>query len=137
MAKRNAEKKELVLGSNSFNQPAEASGKDAWVKLITNLLFMKKGTYPSDPEMGCELYKYEFAFIDDVIDEIQDVITTQVRTYLSDIPLTECNVSSSRLESGKAVLLIALTFQYRDGEYDTAVVAAEESTNQINFAVAM
>ena len=137
MAKRNSEKIELLLGLNSFNQPAEASGKNAWIKLVTNLLFMKKGTYPSDPNMGGELYKYEFAFIDDVIDEIRDTIRDQVQTYLPDIPLTGCDVSSSKLSSGKVVLLISLTFRYQDGQFDTAVVAAENVNNQINFAVAM
>jgi len=137
MAKRNAEKIELLLGLNSFNQPAELSGKDAWVKLVTNLLFMKKGTYPSDPEMGGELYKYDYAFIDDVKDEIRNTVMTQVRTYLPDVPLTDCDVSPYTLDSGQVVMLISLTFRFTDGEFDTVVVAAENSSNQINFAVAM
>ena len=61
-----AEKTELVLGINSFNKPAEKSGVEAWCKLITNLLFMAKGTYPTDPDMGCDIGQYEFAFIDDI-----------------------------------------------------------------------
>lgn len=137
MARRDSEKVELILGLNSFNQPAEASGENAWIKLITNLLFMKKGTYPSDPDMGGELYKYEYAFIDDVVDEIRSTVMTQVQTYLPDIPLAGCNVTSQTINSGQAVLLINLIFQFSENEFDTVVVAAENSNNQINFAVAM
>ena len=137
MAKRDSEKIELLLSLNSFNQPAELAGKDAWIKLIMNLLFMKKGTYPSDPDMGGDLSKYEFAFIDDVKDEIRKVIDDQTSKYLPDIPLSGCSVSSTTLPTGKVVMLIMLTFRYSESEFDTAVVAAEESNNQINFAVAM
>ena len=137
MANRNSERKELILGLNSFNRPAEASGKDAWIKLILNLLFMRKGTIPSEPEMGGELDRYEYHFIDDIKSDIRDVCLNQVHTYLPDIPLTNCEVISSTLSNGQAVLVITLTFQYTDGEFDTVAVAAEKSTNQINFAIAM
>ena len=98
---------------------------------------MKKGTIPSEPEMGCDLGRYEFAFIDDVKDEIKEICMNQTRTYLPDIPVTNCEVSSYTLENGTSVLLITVTFQYSDGEFDNVVVAAENSGNQINFAVAM
>ena len=137
MAKRNAEKKEIVLGLNSFNQPAELSGKDAWVKLIMNLLFMHKGTCPSDPNMGGELDMYDFAFIDNVKQAIKNVCMDQVNTYLPDIPLTGCDVSSYTLTTGQSVLLITLIFQYNEDAFDNVVVAAEKSNNQINFAIAM
>ena len=137
MAKRNAEKKEIVLGLNSFNQPAELSGKDAWVKLIMNLLFQHKGTCPSDPNMGGELDMYDYAFIDDVKQEIKNTCMDQVHTYLPDIPLTGCEVTSSILSNGQSVLLITLIFQYNESVFDNVVVAAENSNNQINFAIAM
>ena len=137
MANRNSERKELILGLNSFNRPAEASGKDAWVKLILNLFFMRKGTIPSEPEMGGELDRYEYSFIDDVKNEIRDVCMGQVQTYLPDIPLTNCEISSSTLSNGQSVMVIMLTFRYTDGEFDTVAVAAEKSSNQINFAVVM
>ena len=133
--KLDAEKKELVLGINSFNQPSEVSGVSAWVKLITNLLFMRKGAYPTDPEMGCEIQKYEYAFLDDVKDEIESLINDQIRKYFPDIPFNSAVVSTSTNDSGKVILLIILQFTYNDGELDTAVVAAESSKNYINFEV--
>ena len=132
--KLDAEKKELILGLNSFNQPAETSGVEAWVKLITNLLFMRKGSYPTDPEMGCEIQKYEYSFIDDVRDDIMNLINDQVRKYLPDIPFDSATVTTSTSDSGKVILLIILQFTYNGG-MDTAVVASENSKNYINFEV--
>ena len=131
-----SEKKELVLGINSFNKPAEAIDVNAWIKLVTNLLFMKKGTYPSEPEMGIEIQKYEFSFIDDVKEELEMEVTEQIHTYLPGIPLSGINISSTTLESGKIVLLVILEFSY-NGNTNSAVVAAENSANLINFKVAM
>jgi len=134
-SKMNAEKSELVIGVNSFDQPAELSEINGWSKLITRLLFMRKGTYPSDPDMGCELQRFEYAFIDDVSSEITNIIQSQVQTYLPDIPLTGISVDSDSSLPGRNVLLISLEFQVDDNQYETAVVAAEESRNLINFEV--
>lgn len=131
-----AEKTELVLGTNSFNKIAEKSGTEAWCNLITTLLFMKKGTYPSDPNMGCDIQQYEFNFLDDVISEIESNITDQVRTYLSDIPLDSVTVSKDYSASGKPILLIILEFTLDEGS-DFVVVAATQSNNLINFEVVM
>lgn len=131
-----SEKKELVLGVNSFDKPAEAIGVNAWVKLVTNLLFMRKGTYPSEPNMGVEIQKYEFSFIDDIKEELESEITSQIQTYLPSVPLDAVNLSSTTLESGKVILLVVLEFSY-NGNLDSVVVAAEDSANLINFKVAM
>lgn len=131
----NANKNELMIGINNFNKPAEATGVAAWANLITRLLFMKKGTYPTDPEMGCDIGKYEFMFIDDVIDEIEEVITTQVRTYLPDIPFDSVTISSETTDSGRVVLLIVMEFTYNGNERQSAVVAAEKVQNNLKFAL--
>lgn len=128
------EKAELILGINSFNKPAEKSGPDAWGSLVSNLLFMKKGTYPTDPEMGCELQKYQFSFIDDVIEEIEEIITNQIRKYLPDIPFDSVIISKETSDTGKPILLILLTFITSNNE-NTVVVAAEQTDNNINFEV--
>lgn len=135
--KMNAEKTEVVIGINSFDQPAEASETGAWVKIISRLLFMKKGTYPTDPEMGCELQKYEFAFSDKAAIEITEVIREQCQTYLPDIPLTSINVSTAEYLPGRNVLLISMEFEISPGQYNTVVVASEKTNKLINFEVAM
>lgn len=129
----NSDKVELSLSVNNFDEPTELTGINAWVKLVTNLMFMQKGTYPTDPNAGCEIQQYEFEFIDDVIDTVRDSITEQVRTYLPDIPFESVTVRSDN-SSGKPILLIILEFRTEDS-YNTAVVAAEKKNNLINFEV--
>lgn len=132
-----AQKKELLLGLNSFQQPAEVSGIAAWVKLITHLLFLRKGTYPSDPEMGIGIQTYDYAFIDDIARDLQEAITIQIRTYLPDIPFDSAVVDKTSTESGQVLLLVILNFVVNNGDLQTAVVAAESSNNIINFEVSM
>lgn len=135
--KLNAEKKEVIIGINSFDQPSEVSEIDAWVKIISRLLFMKKGTYPTDPEMGCELQKFEFAFTDKASIEMAEIIRDQCQTYLPDIPLTNINIGTADYLPGRNILLISLEFEISPGQYDTAVVASEKVNKEINFEVAM
>lgn len=133
------EKKELSIGIDNFNKPAQLSGKDAWINLITTLLFMKKGTYPTDPEMGCELQKYDYGFMEStVFDKIENEIRDQITTYLPDIPLNSIRVTSESSNGRQPVLLIILEFDVDDiTDFQTAVVAAEKLGQAVNFAVSM
>lgn len=135
-AKLEAEKVEVVLGIDNFNKPAEATGAKAWGNLIAELVFMTPGTMPTDPEMGCDIQKYEFSFIDDVRDEIEQLITDQVHTYYPDIPFDSLSISHEVLENGNTVLLIQISFILED-YHEIAVVAAEKTNSIINFAVAV
>lgn len=135
--KEEAQKKELVLGFNSFNNPTEVSGVNAWVKLITHLLFLKKGTYPSDPNIGIGIQTYDYTFIDDIKDELQEDITIQVRTYLPDVPFDSCIVDKTTTSNGIVLLLIIINFIVENGDLETVAVAAEASNNIINFEVSM
>lgn len=128
-------KKELVLGLNSFNAPAELTGKNAWINLILHLMFIKKGTYPSNPIIGIGIQTYDYQFIKDVIVKLQDDITNQVKTFLPEIPLDSVVVDTTEV-SGKVILLIIITFTI-DGTTDVAVVASQTSNNIIDFEVSM
>lgn len=130
-----ADKIEPILALNAFNKPAEASGVTAWTKLITNLLFMEPGAYPTDPEMGCDIGKYEFGFLDDVLDEINENIANQVQTYLPDIPVTTINASKTYSDTGKPILLIAIEFSV-ENDNEIAVVATEKVEGQLRMAIA-
>ena len=130
------QKKELMLGINNFNKPAEKSGINAWATLISRLLFLQKGSYPSDPEMGIELQQYDYALLDDYLtDEIQSLITDQVRTYLPDIPFEACSVEIKTLNNGTDVLLVTLAFTMPNNETEIAVVASTNSNSRFNFEI--
>jgi hypothetical protein len=125
-------KKEIQLSLNAFNSPTEASGPKAWIKLITQLLFLVKGTYPSDPNMGIGIQQYEFSLFTDIQDDLEESITEQIRTYLPDIPFD--SVTTRMSPTNPDVLLIFLNFTYNDSS-EVAVVATQNTNNGINFAV--
>lgn len=128
-------KKELLLSINSFDRPAEAIGKNAWIKLITHLLFLIPGTYPSSPLLGIGIQQYEYSFMDETIAQLQSLILEQVRTYLPDVPLDSVVVDSTEV-SGKKILLIIINF-IDSGNLDTAVIASAAPENIIDFEVSM
>ena len=129
-----SEKKEVLLSINTFSKVAESSGVDAWSRQISNLLFMKKGSYITDPEMGCDLNQYDFAFIDDVINDIRENIVNQIQTYLPEIPFEGVTIRKDYSENGDPILLILLSF-YLNDETNIVVVAAEQSNSLINFEI--
>lgn len=132
--RQEAEKKELALSIDSFDQPSELSGPSAWAELIANLMFMTPGTIPTDPEMGIDIQQYDFGFIDDVQDTMRQSIMTQVQKYYSDIPLSDVVVEPSSSVGSAPVLVISLIFTYSDAQ-DIAVVAATKKNNIINYEV--
>lgn len=136
MERMESEKVELSFGLNAFNDPLEVSGAKAWANLISNLIFMSPGSMPSDPEMGIDIRQYEFMFIDDVKNDIEQNITDQVNTYFPDIPLESVTVNTDSTQTGRVILLIILSFLIDDVR-DIAVVAAEKANSIINFEVSI
>lgn len=126
-----SEKAELVLGQDNFNRPAEITGPKAWARMISNLLFMKPGAYPTDPEMGCDLGRYDYAFLDEVSDEIEELITDQVSKYFSDLPFTGVTVSKQTSDSGEPIMVIILEFESTTDETDSVVIASDKINNDI------
>ena len=49
------EKAELKLEINAFDNPTRLNDLKAWSQLLLNLLFLRPGTYPSQPEMGIDI----------------------------------------------------------------------------------
>lgn len=136
MAKLEYEKKELFLGLNEFNRPKYAEKVEAWITLIRQLLYTRKGSYPSCPELGVDLHSYEFEFMDIAIRSIQKDILDQVHTYLPDIPLTNVELKEKQFpDRADPILLIILIFIV-SGDYVPAALAINKS-NRIDFEVSM
>lgn len=126
-------KKELLLGLNLFQKPAELVGKDAWARLTLNLLFLRKGTYPSAPQMGVGIQDYDYEFLEEIISPLQEDIQAQMHTYLPSVPLTDVQVTSTEFE-GKPILVIGLGF-YDNGAVKYSAVAAQVSNKLIDFEI--
>jgi len=126
-----SDKKEVMLSINSFNSPAEVSNKEAWIKLILHLLFLKKGSYPSNPNIGIDIRQYDYQFIDNILTTLPSDIMEQTRLFLPDIPLESVIVETTEV-GGKVILLIILTFVD-----DNVVIATSVANNIIDFEISM
>jgi len=131
-----AQKAELTLSTNAFNQPLEYSGKNAWTKLIIDLLLTEPGTYPSNPEIGIGLKNYDFNFIDSAVLELQEKLQYQTKTFLPDLPITDLSVVNQAID-GKNYLFILIAFSTSQYGTESVVVAAENVNNVINFEISL
>lgn len=130
-------KKELQLSINNVNKPTELSGKEAWIQLITNLLFLKPGSFPSQPDMGIDISRYEYEFIDEAMSDIESRIYQQVTTYLPEVPFQQVDVSKVMM-GGIPVVVIAITLEIPKVGYDTSVLAiTKRPGNIIDFEIVM
>jgi len=128
-----ANKKEQLLGLNVFNKPAELAGKTAWPRLVLNLLFLRKGTYPSIPRMGIGIQDYEYEYLDSAIASLQEEIESQCQTYLPELPITQIKVDSAEYQ-GQKILVIGITFT-DNGQSLSFAVAATVEKKITNFAI--
>lgn len=137
MAISEANKKELTLSLNTYKQPAELQGPAAWARLIVNLVWMRKGSYPSCPEMGVDIVSYDYDFFDSMQQKVQYELVTQVHQYYPEIPFSDCQITKEIVPGyAQPVVYMLLTFYY-DGANNSVVVASTESNNIIDFGISM
>lgn len=73
---------EATLKLDSLNKNLQYTGSQAIVRQIYNLILMKPGTDPLNPEKGCDARSYYYRIKDDsVLSELQTKITDQISTY--------------------------------------------------------
>jgi hypothetical protein len=127
-------KKELSLSLNNFGQPQEYSGKLAWAHVIMNLILMEPGTYPSQPDMGVGLNRYQYRFLETWQSEVLASIKLQVKTYLPDIPVDEIQLLDYTSEKGNYIVF-KITFTDDIPGDRVVTVASEQKDNEIHFAI--
>lgn len=136
MSLMETQKKELCLELNSFGEPLELSGKTAWVNQIVSLMMLEPGTYPSNPIKGVGLKKYEFEVLDTNLSRLRDLVSSQIKTYLPDIPFNDVTMGTQYYQ-GKPLLLFVFEFNNTVGLTDTVAVVAEKSGDTIKFDYSM
>lgn len=76
-------KNELVLNRSSFNQLDQRVDKHALAQTIQNILIMRKGTYPNQPELGVGIEDYLFELADaDTLRNIEVEIDKQLKMFV-------------------------------------------------------
>lgn len=126
-----SDKTELLLSINSFDNPTQLSAVKAWAQLMTNLIFIEPGTFPSMPALGVGIESYQYEFMDEVFQELNAKIISQQQTYLPDVPLEGVSLESYDHGALK-VLLIHLSF-YTEMGRATAVIAVNTTPSSRNF----
>lgn len=131
-----AGKKELSFGLNSFNQPQEYSGVNAWARQIMQLLIMRKGTYPSDPNMGGDMDKHNFETLTKFQITILNDFKSQIATYLPDIPVADITLQDYMDDTRKYVIFV-ITFNVNNVTEVAVVASRKSSSNIIDFKVSI
>jgi len=126
-------KKELVLGVNVLNKPGERSGPAAWAQLILQLIFLRPGTYPSQPNMGVGIQDYDYEFVEVAVEKLNSIIPAQVAMYLADIPVDSIMVSSFEYQ-GKQIMMIQINL-IDNGAVVSEVIAVEVKNKIIDFDI--
>ena len=101
---------EYSLSITEFNRPEIATGAKAIIQKIIQLIFMNPGTYPTKPYMGIVfIKKYRDSFMDN-IDELNEEVKEQIRTYLPEFQTV--NVEFSNMNEKVNQLVIFITVDY-------------------------
>lgn len=135
MAFKEYQKKELGIGLNPFNRPVEYTGPKAWTRLLTQILFTRPGTYPTDPELGVGIQDYRYTFFNEVKGEIEAKINNQIQRYLPDIPIGTVSVEEEEI-NGKHILVLQFEMQVSENDLKTAYVAVDTGTQTLNYEIA-
>lgn len=102
---------ELAFELNGFREQKVHIDDDAYVTLIHRLLKMRKGTYPSIPDMGVGISTYRFMDIDKLIaGELQEVIRDQLSTYIPQLPVENIEIYKGRYKND-FILYIDITIR--------------------------
>lgn len=135
----NYTKAELTFEINSFGKPLELSGVKAWTRNVLRLLFMEKGTMPSDPDMGCGITREMYHDIQTLKGTIRSQAESQIKQYLPDIPFLALNVySEDELvpDGGNPnVVYYMIAFQVNASEIKTVTVASKVTHKIIDFEI--
>ena len=134
----NYTKAELTLEINSFGKPLELSGIKAWTRNILRILFMEKGTMPSDPQMGCNITRELYHDIQSLKGTIRSQAESQIRQYLPDIPFLALEVySEDELvpDGNPNIVYYMIVFQESANKVKTVTVATKVTHKVIDFEI--
>lgn len=113
-----SEKNERTFSfSNYQDDLLTVSGAETVALLILNLLFTRPGNYPNSPDMGINIQKYKFEFIDNqTLSEIEHEINSQIDTYLSNTVIAQVSLSRSEDEEEKRnTIIVSITVTTSSG----------------------
>lgn len=86
---------ELSFELNDFRQQKVLYDAEAYGNLSKRLMLMRKGTFPSDPDMGISIDSYRFNDLDSLVGgELKDIIRDQHQKYIPDLAIEDIVIST-------------------------------------------
>ena len=126
-------KNELVLEKSNFNTMTMREDKTALAQVIQNLLFIEKGTYPNQPELGVGIENYLFEKMDNgTCSSLADAIKEQIENFAPSKYIVDVNVEG-KLVNGNTTLVIAFSIKDTNEMTDTrfgVLVGKSEKTKK-------
>lgn len=124
---RNSLIKELDFCFDGLKKQKVLSGAQAWARLLDRLLRKRKGTNPSDPNMGIGLDSYRFSDMDTLTNgSLVNTIRAQTSMYLPQIPISQINVSTIKYK-GDWILFIHFSILASEEEINIAYAQRKRS----------
>lgn len=100
--------KEVGFGKDNFSKPRMLSNKDTICNLILNLLLMKPGNLPTQPELGIDIKSYLYKDEDQIdVNELRNKIYNQCQEFLPYIISNDIKFYINTV-GGKNVLMLYL-----------------------------
>jgi phage baseplate assembly protein W len=97
---------DLDFSLNGFREQKVIYDGEAYAQMIKRLLLMRKGTYPSIPDMGIGISTYRFQDIDQLAaGRLSSDIRAQLLAYIPGLPLETIDISKAKYK-GTYVLYI-------------------------------
>lgn len=104
-------KSEVRLARDSFHNIELKNDKVGLAQVIQNVLFIEKGTYPNQPDLGIGIENYLFEKIDKgTTSNLENDIKIQLKQFVPNDYIVEPKVES-RVVNGNPTLLISFTIQ--------------------------
>ena len=118
---------ELDFDFDSFHKQKVLKGTQAYARLLMRLIRKRKGTNPSDPNMGIGLDSYRFSDMDTLTNgSLVNTIRAQTSMYLPQIPISQINVSTMKYK-GDWILFIQFSILASDEEINIAYAQRKRS----------
>jgi phage baseplate assembly protein W len=97
---------DLDFSLNGFREQKVLYDENAYAQMIKRLLLMRKGTYPSIPDMGIGISTYRFQDIDRLTaGDLRKDIQAQINKYIPTLPLEKIDIAKVKYK-GDYVLYI-------------------------------
>lgn len=126
------------FGVDSFNNPKVLSEAETIKNNILTLLFMRKGSYPSIPELGIGIQDYLYQFFDDIdTEDLTHKIASQCTEFIPSVSSGSLKVKKThqRTSNGPVpVLLIVVPASIENNEKSLVIALATTSNGDIEVA---